>query len=800
MHAVFFRIFLAASLLAAGTAAAAPGNEDDGLAAPERIEQAAQLLASVQQALDDADARETLATLSERAQRAQHQADAAALELQPELDQFDARLAQLGPAADTGEDAGIIQLRQRLERERGQLDAQIKRGKLLAEDARQLAESIEKRRARQFSRQLGQKVGSPLSPSLWRQFATHLPDDLARLRSLYRQARTGLAGAVQRHGWGVPLAGLAGALLLVLPLRLWLRGLGRGYAASPRAPAGRLRRTGLAVWLLLVGTLSPGMAAVVLVGCLHAAGAIPPRLEAVAGVFTFASFVAAFIAAVASSQLLPRRPSWRLLDIDDAAAARLQQFARGAALLTWASLLLRDINRAARTSEVATLLLDGVIALTCVALISGVLATLAGLHRRRALAAARLEREEAAPGKPARRAPRSGWLVVVRLGGYLTVLAALVASLLGYLNFALFITQQMLWVTVVVLATTLLLKFADDLALWLLAPHSTFGRLLRLSTGMSAARLAQGGVLLSAASRVLLVLAGITALVAPFGNVGALYGGLQTLLSGVMIGGHLLRPSAVFWALVVLLLGLALMRVVQRWLVDTWLPSTGLDAGARNSISTVTYYLGIVLAVLWSLATLGIGLEKLALLASALSVGIGFGLQAITQNFVSGLILLAERPVKIGDWVKIGDLEGDIRRISVRSTQIQVGDRSTLIVPNSELITKTIRNMTTANALGRIQLQFSVPLGTDVAMLRGLLMDIYAANPTVLEQPAPSVFIDSIGGGLVAINSFAYVPTSRHVYATRSELLFELLQQMTAHDIALVTPTEIRVLHDPQET
>ncbi|WP_312688339.1 mechanosensitive ion channel domain-containing protein, partial [Escherichia coli] len=76
---------------------------------------------------------------------------------------------------------------------------------------------------------------------------------------------------------------------------------------------------------------------------------------------------------------------------------------------------------------------------------------------------------------------------------------------------------------------------------------------------------------------------------------------------------------------------------------------------------------------------------------------IGFGLQVITQNFVSGLILLAERPVKIGDWVKLGDQEGDIRRISLRSTEIQVGDKSTLIVPNSELVTKTVRNMTMGN-------------------------------------------------------------------------------------------------------
>ena len=131
-------------------------------------------------------------------------------------------------------------------------------------------------------------------------------------------------------------------------------------------------------------------------------------------------------------------------------------------------------------------------------------------------------------------------------------------------------------------------------------------------------------------------------------------------------------------------------------------------------MSTVARYVGIIIAVIWALSAMGLQLSKLALLVSALSVGIGFGLQVITQNFVSGLILLAERPVKIGDWVKLGDQEGDIRRISLRSTEIQVGDKSALIVPNSELVTKTVRNMTMGNNQGRIQIQFAVPPSTDV--------------------------------------------------------------------------------------
>ncbi|WP_430543639.1 DUF3772 domain-containing protein [Stenotrophomonas acidaminiphila] len=791
-------------LLGSGVTTVAVAAVDTATAAASpqaRIGQAERALQAVRRSLDDADAPETLRTLSEQALQAKRDADAAVAALVPQLEQVDARIAQLGPLDDGAtEERSISRQRGMLDQQRSQLDADIKRGKLLAEDARQLSDSIEKTRAQQFGEQLGRKVGSPLSPALWRQFAASLPDDLGRLRGLYRQAAGGLRTAVAAHGWTTPLLGAGLALLMLFPLRLWLRRLGRRYAASDLAPAGRLRRSGLAVWLLLVGTLLPGLAAMGVVASLHGISSIPPRLESVAATFVMASFVAAFYAALAAALLVPHRPSWRLLGIDDVAALHLRRFAWGAAGLTWVSALLREINRSARTSEVSTVTLDGVVALSYVALIMAALVTLARLHRRRAAEAALAEQQAGAAndGKPPR-ATRSGWLVLARLGGHLTVLAALVATLLGYLNFALFVAQQMVWVTVVVMAVALLTRFADDLSLWLFAPDSAFGRTLRLSTGVSPARLEQAGVLLSAALRITLVLLGVAAVVVWFGNTAALTAWLDTLNTGLKIGGQTLRPAALLWAVVVLLLGLGLMKVLQQWLVDTWLPKTGLDTGARNSISTVARYLGIALAVLWSLATLGIGFEKLALLASALSVGIGFGLQAITQNFVSGLILLAERPVKIGDWVKIGDQEGDIRRISVRSTEIQVGDKSTLIVPNSELITKTIRNMTMANALGRVQIQFSVPLGADVGRVRQLLLDLFAGHEKVLADPAPSVFIDSISGGLVALNCFAYVSSPRAVYGVRSDLLFELLRATAEQGIALVTPTDVRVLHaDPQ--
>ncbi|MEN5426587.1 DUF3772 domain-containing protein [Stenotrophomonas pennii] len=770
-------------------------------ATPEaRVDRAEATLKSARASLDDAETPDTLATLAERAKAAKDDAAAATQVLQPQLAQLDEQLAPLGEVAEGSAEAReVAQQRATLTKRRNAIDGTLKRAELAVVNANQLAADIEKLRASQFSEELGRKVASPLSPALWRQVAATAPADTTRVLALYRLASTALGDAVKREGWGLPLLGLGAALLLFFPLRLWLRALGRRYAAADNAPQGRLRRTGLAVWLLCVGTALPGLAAWALVAAMDAVGAIPPRLQTVSNYFLGATCFAAFIVALSACLLAPKRPSWRLLALDDTAARNLRKYAWSAAAVSWVSIMLAAVDRAARTSEINTIALDGVIALVYLCLIMAMLVTLSRLHRRQTAEAAERAEAQAADARARGPAQRSGWIVLTRVAGNVVVAAAIIASLFGYLNFAKFVTSQLVWGGIVALTTTLLLKFADDLCTWMLHPDSRIGRTVVLTTGLSAAQVEQAGVLLSAFSRIVLVLLALLMFTAPFGNVGSVLGSIDSVFSeGIPLGADIrLMPSQILMAIVVLLAGLALMQALQRWLVDTYLPKTELDAGARNSISTVARYVGIILAVLWSLATLGIGFGQLALVVSALSVGIGFGLQAITQNFVSGLILLAERPVKIGDWVKIGDQEGDIRRINVRSTEITVGDKSTLIVPNSELITKTVRNMTMGSAQGRIQIQFTLPLNADVAAVKQVLLDAYTAHSSVLSDPAPSVFIDSISGGQVAINSFAYVSSPRQVYGTRSDLFFSLLQELAAKGIALSSPTDIHLVRDP---
>jgi potassium-dependent mechanosensitive channel len=256
----------------------------------------------------------------------------------------------------------------------------------------------------------------------------------------------------------------------------------------------------------------------------------------------------------------------------------------------------------------------------------------------------------------------------------------------------------------------------------------------------------------------------------------------------VAIGEFKLLPTAVLQALLVLMVGLGIVRVLRYWMADHYLPTTALDPGMRASTVSLFGYAGVVVAVSLALSEMGISLERVAWVASALSVGIGFGLQAVVQNFVSGLILLAERPVKVGDWVSLAGIEGDIRRINVRATEIQMGDRSTVIVPNSEFITKIVRNVTLADPLGLVQLKLPVPLGSDAQKVREQLLQAFDAEPDVLETPAPAVLLDGVEHGQLLFNATGFVNSPRSVARVRSVLLFDVLKRLHEAGIKLTSP------------
>ncbi|SHI17609.1 DUF3772 domain-containing protein [Pollutimonas bauzanensis] len=778
LHRLHKALALAALLLLAGfTLACAHAADADTKIEPDKVLDAARaqinavqkkLDALPDKALDDTQ----LAELRTTALDAQAQAETVAAAIGPQLTSVNARLAELGvPAEGAPEAPDVAVQRKQLTKNSSTLDAQVKLARLIAVEAGQTAEQLLKLRRTQFQAQLGERTSSILAATFWEDLLDESPRDLRRLAPLREEleAALGAAGLVAYIG---ALLGVA----LIFTLRA-LAGRALMRMSTTRIAPGRLRRSLHALVLVLLGTATPGLVAGVL--CLgiglsaSLSGSLASLLNQWVGIACFGGFVAG----LGKALLAPDRPSWRLPRIDDQLALRLRWFPLALAIvisLGWAAQRLSILVNA---SLVATVAQDCIMALAL-----GIIIVLAMLRVRRASRPAADDAQKApAPSTPI-------WLAIVLGALWLAVIFSIASLLVGYVALGSFIAKQLVWFALVAGSTYLITGLIDDACASLLASAKRHGGDESNARPMSRAR-SQAIVLLSGVARLLVVLFALTLLLSPFGGGAAEWlRQLDHLHTGIAIGEVQIRPTAVLTAILVLLLGFGVVRQLQHWLADQYLPTTGLDPGMRLSAATLFGYAGYVVAISLALSAVGISLERVAWIASALSVGIGFGLQAVVQNFVSGLILLAERPVKVGDWVALGGVEGDIRRINVRATEIQMGDRSTVIVPNSEFITKVVRNVTHANPLGRVQIKLALPVNTHAEKVHGLMLAALQENGEVLDEPAPDVMLDGIDATGLVFNATGYVGSPRAAYRVRSALLFEILKQLREAGLPLVNP------------
>ncbi len=369
-----------------------------------------------------------------------------------------------------------------------------------------------------------------------------------------------------------------------------------------------------------------------------------------------------------------------------------------------------------------------------------------------------------------------GWLLV----------ALIVSSLLtGYGAFAAFLAKQVVWSLIVLAWLFLAWRMVGDAVSFLTHRRETLmGASRRL--GIGTRRLQQGVVL---AGGVLMLAVACVALML----VSAPYGvGPDDLLGRVFDAGGRLRignlsfsPMQLLRAVFVLIVAVVVARMLTRWLSCRLLPTTRLDAGVQESLTTLVGYLGVIIGIGMALAALGVEANRITWIVSALTVGIGFGLQAIVQNFISGLILLVERPVKVGDWVVVGDAEGDVRRINVRATEIVLADRTTVLVPNSELITKVVRNRTFTAGDGLVKVVLPVPAIANVEQVVGLLEAVVREQRDLKASPAPQVQMEDLKDNKLWIGISAYVDGPRQVTRIRAALLFAVVQRLQANGIAL---------------
>jgi small-conductance mechanosensitive channel len=209
---------------------------------------------------------------------------------------------------------------------------------------------------------------------------------------------------------------------------------------------------------------------------------------------------------------------------------------------------------------------------------------------------------------------------------------------------------------------------------------------------------------------------------------------LGFLVDGFAVGDVQFVPAKVVSGIIVFSVLLGGARWLRTWVETKWLSRSRMDRGAKDAVVTITGYLGFVVATLLGLSSAGVSMANLALIASALSVGIGFGLQHVVSNFVAGLILLFERPIKTGDWVVVGGTEGIVKRIRVRATEIRTFERSDVSVPNSELINAPVKNWTLRDRVGRALIPLGVAYGSDTDLVRTLLINVARAHPGIIQE------------------------------------------------------------------
>ncbi|MCJ2017020.1 DUF3772 domain-containing protein [Methylobacterium sp. E-065] len=645
------------------------------------------------------------------------------------------RLTQLGPKPkDTQESPEVAE--QRAEREAAvtRIDESQRLARSLVVQGDQIVDRVSNRRRESFTRDLFQRSQPLIGPGLWAKVMADVPRDTRALQS----AVSDIGLLFSRNGslGNLLFLGLAFGISVALYFgrrNIAPRGAHRDVGTTDPSRRARL----LAAWrVILLGTVPAVAGSYAVYYALDATNLLPSRLLPVAAAISGGLAFIAFVEALCDGLLSPEKPAWRPAPVGDAAATRLTRLAVGIATVVTVVKSVEALNSgisAALPISIATRGLGAV----ATALILAI-----GLHRF-----ADTEQEEEAcfgPYVPTKSTTSIGG--PARLLGWAAVAVIGLGALVGYVAFATFLIDQFIWAACILVLLYLLVQSVDIFIGRALSDETRLATTLQANTGLRKRSLNQISVLATGGARVVLFLVAALLVLAPWGlDSTDIVSSVRQAFFGFKVGDVTISLSSIALGIGILAVGVFITKGVQRWLENTYLPATDLDAGLRNSITTVAGYCGFLLALALAFSYLGLSLEKLTLVAGALSVGIGFGLQSIVNNFVSGLLLLWERPIRVGDQVVIGDSEGIVKRISVRSTEIQTFDRSAVIVPNSNLISGVVKNRVRGDRSGRVSITVSVLRNQDPVRAAEMITGCAIAHADVLKEPAPRVVFKKIG-------------------------------------------------------
>ncbi|QGY28505.1 DUF3772 domain-containing protein [Pantoea cypripedii] len=788
-----FRSLFAPFLLLMALVAPAMVLADDSAAAPAQEDATPKINASVelpkmQKILDKIKGQVSgntnenqLNQLNEMALELSGNADTLGQALIPQRQQLDAQLAVLGPAPkpDSGmkETPEVTRKRSMLESQKSKLDDQIKQAEGIKNGALVLSSQIVNLRRDQLKSQLALNSGSIFGPRFWSPLVSTQDLDGEKISDFLSELQDTAALSWQ-PGWRFGTIGWLIAAMLVMTLGRRYGEEFLAWVSIHKMPEGRLRRSFLATAIALTT-----LAAVVLTFNFFAL-AFARRDEVSSDVQDFIlrlvqlSVYCGLIAGLGRAFLSTRRPSWRLPSISNEVAQALKPFPPITAALVFIFQTIEAFNYSVGTSLNTTIFANGL-----TALLIGSTGLAISMRTNR------VRRRMVQAGNPPE--ARSTLVGLIQMGLTLTALAILIFLIIGYVALARFLSYEVIWCGILFGSFYFLSQLITDGCDTLFSTQNSSGKRMQSSLNIDERHLQQAATLLGALGKTALI--GIVALALLNGTFASstpieLIQKVIEFWGGKGLESLNIVPAHLVNAILCLVVGIYVLRAVRRWLDKEFLPKTTMDAGMRVSLVTLFSNVGYVLIILLTLSIMGLQWNKLAWIVSALSVGIGFGLQEIVKNFISGLILLTERPVKVGDLVTISGIEGDIRRINVRATEIQLSDKSTVIVPNSQFISQNVRNATMGNAQGVVTILLTFPLDIDPVRVRELLLEVYEENERILETPAPSVSFKELSPAGIVLSVTGNVASQRQISGAKSDLLFDILTRLRKEGIVLSTP------------
>ncbi len=267
---------------------------------------------------------------------------------------------------------------------------------------------------------------------------------------------------------------------------------------------------------------------------------------------------------------------------------------------------------------------------------------------------------------------------------------------------------------------------------------------------------------------------------------------------GFTIGGIRISLLSIIMGIIVFFVAIAIVKALRHRLEDGLLARIEMEDGTRHSLAAGFSSIGYVASALLAVVIMGGNLTSLALVAGALSVGIGLGLQNVVNNFVSGIILLFERPVKVGDWVVINGEEGTVKQVNIRSTEVETFTRTSLIIPNANLLSTTITNLTHGNNWSRQKVAVSVAYGSDTEKVRDILLECAREHKKVLRKPEPYVLFKDFGASGLEFELRCYTGDIWSGWTIPSDLRFEINRRFNEEGIEI--PFDQLVVHNADAT